>query len=365
MISTFDPEPLKIKHKWGLQSALPFSEPGISVWPYFYYFYKMIRRKIQSFFNPEQFQGWGKTRKYFEGWYFKVVNADETKAFAFIPGIAMDETGRQQPFIQVLDGKERTSVQHLFEAEEFIPVAGRFNLNIGASFFSDQILKIRLPGITGELQFSENVPWPKHWYSPGIMGPYSFVPFMECYHGIVSMDHSIHGEIEYNGEILNFDKGRGYIEKDWGHSFPSAYTWMQTNHFFKPGISLKASVAKIPWITKSFVGFIAGLWVHDRLFRFTTYNGTRLLKSLIDEKTVELVFENSNFRLELLAHRDKATALTSPVLGLMEGRIEESMTSLVEVNLFDRKQRHTIFSDTGRNAGLEVAGKIQEIMVIK
>jgi len=323
----------------------------------------MIRRKIQSFFNPEQFQGWGKSKKYFEGWYFKVVNADQTKAFAFIPGIAMDETGKKQAFIQVLDGKERTSVQHLFQAEDFIPVAGKFNLNIGSSFFSDQQLTLRLPEITADLQFSENIPWPKHWYSPGIMGPYSFAPFMECYHGIVSMDHSIFGQIEYNGVPLNFDHGRGYIEKDWGHSFPSAYTWIQTNHFSVPGISLKASVAKIPWITKSFVGFIAGLWLHDRLFRFTTYNGTHLVKSFIDEKRVELVLENSNFRIELLAHRHKATTLASPILGLMDGRIEESMTSLVDVNLIDRKQRRSIFTDTGRNAGLEVAGEIKEIII--
>ena len=323
----------------------------------------MIRRKIQAFFNPEQFQGWGKTHKYFEGWYFKVVNAEESKAFAFIPGIAMNESGRKQAFIQVLDGKMQTSVNHIFNAEEFAPAAGLFNLTIGPNFFSEHALSLDLPGISGDLQFAGNVPWPKHWYSPGIMGPYSFAPFMECYHGIVSMDHSVSGQLEIEGKVVNFDGGRGYIEKDWGHSFPSAYTWMQTNHFTLPGISLKASVAKIPWIAKSFVGFIAGIWLHDRLYRFTTYNGTRLRKFIIDESKVELVLENTHFRIELLAHRNGSTALASPILGLMDGRIEESMTSLVEVNLFDLKQKRSVFSDTGRNAGLEVAGKIDEIMV--
>ncbi len=323
----------------------------------------MIRAKIQSFFNPEQFQGWGKTHKYFEGWYFKVVNSDETKAFAFIPGIAMNRDGRKHAFIQVLDGKLQTSVNHVFEAVEFSPAPGIFNLNIGMNFFSEHQLSLRLPGIEGDLSFSDNIRWPKHWYSPGIMGPYSFTPFMECYHGIVSMDHSIKGQLKINGESVSFDKGRGYIEKDWGHSFPSAYTWMQSNHFSEPGISLKASVAKIPWITKSFVGFIAGIWIHDRLFKFTTYNGTKLRKSIIDEKKVELVLENSKFRIVILARRDGATILASPILGLMDGRIEESMTSLLEVHLFDRKQKKSIFADTGRNAGLEVAGNIDQIVV--
>ena len=45
----------------------------------------MLFTKLYSFFNPEQFQGWGKTKKYFEGWYFKVVNADESE-----PGACKD-----------------------------------------------------------------------------------------------------------------------------------------------------------------------------------------------------------------------------------------------------------------------------------
>jgi tocopherol cyclase len=320
-------------------------------------------KRLNAFFNPEQFHGWGKNRNYFEGWYFKVVNAEETKAFAFIPGIAMDKAGNKQAFIQVLDGKKKTSRYHKFDANEFIPAAGKFLVEIRKNHFSDKQLFLDLPGISGRLNFSGNVPWPKKIYSPGIMGPYAFVPFMECYHGIVSMDHSIQGELIIDDEKIDFNNGRGYMEKDWGHSFPSAYFWMQTNHFSQPGISLKCSVAKIPWIRKSFVGFIGGLWLQNRLFRFTTYNGSVLKKSFADEKKAELVIENKKYRIEVLAHRDASAELASPIGGLMDGRIEESMTARVDVLLFDKKTKTIIFQDTGRNAGLEVAGNIGEIMI--
>lgn len=323
----------------------------------------MLRRKISAFFNPERFQGWGKKRKYFEGWYFKVVNAGETKAFAFIPGIAMDEQGRRQAFVQVLDGKLKTAAYHRFDAAEFKPDPKRFFLRIENNNFSSQHLSLQLPGIKGELNFSNTIGWPKPFYSPGIMGPYAFAPFMECYHGIVSMDHGISGALEINGKKISFENGRGYTEKDWGRSFPSAYCWLQTNHFSEPGISLKASVAKIPWIRKSFTGFIAGLWLKDRLIRFTTYNNSALRKCYADEQRLELVLENKNYKLEILSDRDKATALASPILGLMDGRIEESMTSLTKVQLYDKKTRRLILHDTGRNTGLELAGKIHEIMV--
>lgn len=74
--------------------------------------------------------------------------------------------------------------------------------------------------------------------------------------------------------------------------------------------------------------------------------------------------ENKKFRLEILVRREAATVLASPILGLMDGRIEESMNARIEVNLIDRKSCKSIFNDVGRNAGLEVAGKIEEIIIL-
>jgi hypothetical protein len=322
-----------------------------------------IVNKIRSFFNPEQFQGWTQKRKYFEGWYYKIVNRSETKAFAFIPGIAIDETGNKHAFIQVLDGKNKTSEYLRFVGSDFIPKAGSLDISIGKNHFTENHIDLKQPEIQGRITFEGNVPWPKPFYSPGIMGPYAFVPFMECYHGIVSMDHEIKGKLKIGAENIDFTGGRGYIEKDWGQSFPSAYVWMQTNHFSYPGISFKASVAKIPWIKSAFIGFIAGLWFENKLYRFTTYNRTKLKRCLISKKEVHLMLENKKFLLEIIAMRDQATELASPILGMMEGHIEESMTSTVNVKLTDKNSGVIVFNDTGRNAGLEVAGNIKELIL--
>lgn len=323
----------------------------------------LIRNKIQSVFHPEQFQGWTRKSNYFEGWYFKVVNAEENKAFAIIPGIAIDKSGQGHAFIQVLDGKKRTANYHKFELSSFTPSGKNFRIDIQDNHFSGEKLRINLPEIKGELRFSGIVPWPNKWYSPGIMGPYTFLPFMECYHGIISMDHRIEGTLEHEGEKLNFNSGRGYAEKDWGQSFPSAYLWLQSNHFSQPGISIKISIAKIPYLGYSFVGYIAGVWINNHLIQFTTYNRSQLLKSQIGSEKVEIVMKNKNYLLEIVADREAATTLASPILGIMDGRIEESMNAHAEVRLVDRKSGQIILNDTGRNAGLEVAGKIEEISI--
>ncbi|NLA40528.1 MAG: hypothetical protein GX874_03825, partial [Smithella sp.] len=94
-----------------------------------------------------------------------------------------------------------------------------------------------------------------------------------------------------------------------------------------------------------------------------TYNGSALKKSTAGLETVELVMENRNFRLEVVARRDHATELASPLAGFMDGRISESMTSVIEVTLTDLKQGTIILKDSGRNGALEVAGQIEEITI--
>ena len=275
----------------------------------------------------------------------------------------MDDEGNRQAFIQILDGKKCEAVYHKFDYDTFVPTAGKHDVSILSNRFQGDQITLDLEDIKGTLRFVNQVPWSNSWYSPGIMGPFSFVPFMQCYHGILSMDHSIEGSLNIGGETVDFSGGRGYMEKDWGSSFPSEYIWMQSNHFSEPGISMKLSIAKIPWLMSSFVGFIAGVWLKDRLIEFTTYNLTRIKKSHANSNDVEVILENNRYRLHVKADRVNATELASPQLGFMDGRIEESMTAELHVTLLDKKRNTIILDDVGNNAGLEVAGKFEEILI--
>ena len=194
------------------------------------------------------------------------------------------------------------------------------------------------------------------------MGPYSFVPFMECYHGIISMNHDIEGSLFQNEKEICFDNGRGYIEKDWGHSFPKAYVWMQSNHFSKSGISFKSSIAIIPWLNSSFIGHIAGVLIDGKLIEFTTYNGTKLNSCDISQENVSIIMQNRLFKLKINAIREKATTLAAPISGFMDGRIDESMKAQIKVELIDKKSNKTILDDTGKSAGIEVAGDYKKLI---
>ena len=321
----------------------------------------MPTKKIKALFNAEQYHGWNKKKNYFEGWYFKVISKDEKHAFAIIPGIAMDDQSKHA-FVQVLDGKQRKSRYHKFDANQFVPSPGKFEVQLGNNYFSKTHIKLALEDFQADLHFKNQIPWPSSLVSPNIMGPFTFVPFMQCYHGILSMDHRIEGKIIYEGKEIDFTGGKGYMEKDWGRSFPSAYIWMQSNHFSESNISLKSSVAKIPWLGSSFVGFIAGIYLKDRIIQFTTYNFSKLRKSAVNDKEVNIILENPKHHLEIRAIRSESTELASPIQGFMDGRIEESMEAQLHVKLTHKKTAEILLEDVGHNAGLEVAGKIEEIL---
>ena len=97
--------------------------------------------RLHAIWNPHVYHGWGKTKKYFEGWYYKIVSKDQNYAFAIIPGIAMDENGKKQSFIQVLDGKNHEAIYHKFDADIFIPTPKEHHLSIDNNIFTyDTIL---------------------------------------------------------------------------------------------------------------------------------------------------------------------------------------------------------------------------------
>lgn len=315
----------------------------------------------RALWDPDRYHGWGRQNSYFEGWYFKVVDPTERYAFAIIPGISMGQDGHQHAFIQLLDGKKCTVAYHDFPAGDFLPSSTHFEVRLGENAFSAGTLKLALPELQGTLQLKDITPWPRMLGAPGIMGWYSFVPFMECYHGVVSLDHHLEGSLEVYGQPADFTGGKGYIEKDWGQSFPSSWIWLQSNHFAdSPRTSLMASVARIPWIGSHFIGYIVGFLLEGRLYRFATYTGA-YMRATLGEDTVFLGFRDKKHRLEIVAHKKGGTGqLVSPISGNMTGKVNESLQATIEVKLFERDQ--LLYSGEGQHAGLEVAGPVEELL---
>jgi tocopherol cyclase len=322
----------------------------------------LLRRK--SMLHPARFQGWGRTRNYFEGWYFKVVIPEQNIAYAFISGISYGADGTGHSFLQVLDGVAATSAYHTYQIEAFRPAEEQFALVLGPHFFADNRLKIDLPGLQFNLHFDDVKPWPKRTLAPGVMGWYGFVPRMQCYHGLVSLHHELRGTVTVDGHTHDAAGGVGYTEKDWGSGFPDAWIWCQSNHLTGTNqpCSLMASVASIPWLGSSFTGFLATFLFEGELFYFTTWAGSQVQATFNKEQGhVSLHFSNLEAQLIVTGHPSEGGDLISPVTGAaMTGKINESLRAELEIEFWRYDQ--LVYAGRATWAGLEVSAGAERLL---
>jgi tocopherol cyclase len=232
---------------------------------------------------------------------------------------------------------------------------------IGDSYFSQTGLDLKIEtsgfSIAGKIDYTDGVKYPSKLISPGIMGWYSFVPFMECKHGIGSVLHRLNGAIHINGASYDFRNGVGYIEKDWGTSFPESWIWLHCNTFDEPECSFTFSVAKIPWLGSFFIGHICYLYLNGRFYLFATYNHSKITRLSFSGKTLDIEIKSRKHLLKVKATQKRAGQLVAPKTGQMARIIKESVDSEIEISLSDLSGDSS-FSVKGKHAGMELIEKI-------
>jgi len=318
---------------------------------------------IYSTLHPAVYHGFEKKPPFFEGWYFKMVSADERHKIAIIPGVILGQ--EEHAFVQVLDGVAGSTAYVSFPMAEFRADKQRFEVQIGENHFDEKHISLALNStevqLTGEVRMGSLNPWPVSLLSPGIMGWYAWVPRMECYHGVLSFTHGLQGTLTLNGKVMDFSGGKGYIEKDWGQAFPSAWVWFQSNHFAGASACITASVAVIPWGGRSFRGFIVGFWLEGRLHRFATYSGAHINRLQIFDDHVDWVLRNQEHRLFLKATRVEGGLLRGPTRQDMGQRVMETLNATVQVRL-ETLRGQVLFEGLGEHTGLEVVGDLPRLL---
>lgn len=317
---------------------------------------------MRKILKPEIFKGSLKKNNYFEGWYFKHVSENLRDVYAIIPGISLNED-HSHSFIQVINGI--TGVTHYvsYPLKTFNWKSNRFLIEVGNSVFTDYYIDLDISDkdieIKGKLEYTGITRFPVKMVSPGIMGWYAWIPFMECYHGIVSASHRIHGELHINAETVNFNGGKGYIEKNWGTSFPESWIWIQSNSFVNSDASLFISIAKIPWLGKFFIGFISFLYLDGKYYRFATYKNSKIESLARNGKEIQIRLRNHSYFLEVMVRSENTGELYAPLSGKMIRTIKESIDSRLNIKLVDKKG-NVLFNGSSKRTGLEFIDRIFE-----
>ena len=245
---------------------------------------------------------------YFYGWYYRCQS--DTQTLAIIPSVHKTKDG------------DHCAIQLIMDAEAFhVPFPyrdfrkDRSQIEIGSNRFGDEgiHLDIHTPELhaIGDLRFGP--------FSPlryDIMGPFRYVPFMQCRHSVFSMKHTVHGEISINGIPYIFWDATGYMEGDRGHSFSKEYLW--TQYSFPEG-SLMLSVADIPFGPFRFTGIIGIVHLHGKEYRIATYLGAKPVRITPGK----IIVRQGNFTLTIEPEAFSGHPLQAPVGGAMHRTIYE------------------------------------------
>lgn len=246
---------------------------------------------------------------YFKGWYFKCSTQDKT--IAFIPAYHYSDSKKSASLQIITDGKALNIPFDTLEYSEK-PLC----VKIGNCVFSCERIILDFKGdglkVEGSLCFEQLTP-----IRYDIMGPFKFVPFMQCRHSVYSMYHKINGKIKVNEQLYKFKNGVGYIEGDCGRSFPKKYIWTQCCF---DNNSLMLSVADIPFLGIHFTGIIGVVFFNGEEYRIATYLGAKIKQ--VNKNTVTI--KQGSFELTAKLLKKNAQPLAAPTNGDMCRTIHES-----------------------------------------
>ena len=309
--------------------------------------------------RPEQFHGNSKKRPFFEGWYHK-MSTSNGDTLVLIPGIYRSGVNSNETaFLMVYQGSNGHFDYIPYPASDFNCESRDYSLFLGENYFSlnkiDLKVKTDKINLTGTILSEDLKPWPVTLFEPGCMGWYSYVPTMECFHGILSMGHTLRGQIKLNDSNINFDEGIGYIEKDWGKNFPKNWVWAQSNHFHESDLSVSISLATIPWKRSQFSGYIVGVQHKNNLYRFTPYRRSKITHIQFDGNSLEWHLKNGQTEVQFNIERGaKSSLLYAPDETDMVPKVAEYLDGRVSCKLIiDGK---TIIKDQTNKAALEMIG---------
>lgn len=285
---------------------------------------------------------YNKKKSFFEGWYFK--NQYNGGSISFIPGINIDRNGLKYAFIQIITKTNTYNVKYKFE--DFSISYDKLTIKIKDNIFSRKGIILNIKNneikIVGKLSYDDITP-----IKYDIMGPFSLIPFMECNHGVISLYHKINGKLNINEKEIIIEHGVGYIEKDWGTSFPKTYLWVQSNSFKGEKASIMVSIADIPFLGLEFKGCIAVIFYKGKEYRLATYNGVKIIK--YDEKG--LIIRRGNYKLEVIINENYPQKLLAPNGGEMVRTIYENIECTAKFKFYISKEK--IFELESKNTSFE------------
>ncbi|KAM2544478.1 hypothetical protein FF1_016951 [Malus domestica] len=311
----------------------------------------------------------GTTRKFFEGWYFKVSIPERRQSFCFmysvenpafqkpLTALELAQNGQRSTGVgaQILGAYDKYICQYSEESQNFW--GSREELMLGNTFIAEkqskplnkevppkefdsrviegfQVTPLWHQGSIrddGRSDYVETVPTARWEYSTrpiygwgdvgskqkSTAGWLAAFPVFEPHWQICMAGGLSTGWIEWDGERFEFEDAPSYSEKNWGGAFPRKWFWVQCNVFEgatgEVALTAGGGLRQLPGLTETFENAaLIGVHYGGKFYEFVPWNG------LVSWEVApwgywSIVAENETYMVELEATtEDPGTTLRAP-----------------------------------------------------
>jgi tocopherol cyclase len=280
-------------------------------------------------YNPSSLQGNFNREKYFEGWFQKIYSAEHKSSFIIIYGYATRNSHATFGFIQVHIPEQEPILMHFPKDEVFCDSAQHL-VHIGKHILSSKQIVINTEEMGINLSLMDNEPIQTFSNSMG----YNYViPNLPCYHSVLNKAHAVSGEISNKHTHYSLVNEMGYLEKNWGTSFPEKYIWLHAVDPKDSEVSLLFSQAEIVWFGRKFTRHVGHLHYDGKVLDLRKLKKCVVSISTISSQNQLIRISSTSIQLELSIALDQKILFKGPQDGILSREIVHHTDAVMDVSL--------------------------------
>lgn len=315
----------------------------------------MRMKNKESFFN-----GTLDKKNYFERWHIYLIDALKEYTLNISVGVLLQ--GKEKyAFIQVSSNQSELNhtIKYPIESVSYTSDSIMIENNILCAEFIQLDIKEEGFHLRGKITFGNGKQINTTIWHPGLMGPFKWLPFLKSYHEVLSLTRSIMGELQFNGEMIHFNEGKGAVDKDWGKRFPNVWIWMQCNHFQNHDAALMVGVARMPIYFNYYTAFAVPFYFNDKVETYANYTGAYIAKLYRYKGYIHLIITEKSKVIDLKIFGKEDVPLVASPMGNSIRDVYEYADAKVEVKV--TQGGRVVFEDIGEHAYLKIGGNTSKL----
>ena len=208
---------------------------------------------------------------------------------------------------------------------------------MGNNLLTTELIRIDVNGLRIDLYLNSTHPFRTFKNS---MGYTYFIPNLPCYHSVLNTAQSVSGEIQHQGVCYILDHEMGYLEKNWGTTFPESYFWVHAIDPNNPAISLLFSRAKIVWLGKTYIKHVGYLCFDGQQIELRELKNFSVSNSNLGPENRIIQIRSASAQLDLALEYGREVLFKGPKDGALSRIIQHQTDASIKVSLTYENRSH-------------------------